>query len=69
MAKSESTNTSDPQYERAIALVADTGRCTSSWLTRKLAIGYRRAAELVEAMERNGLIGPARGSKPRAIHI
>ena len=59
----------DPLYDRAVAVVIDTGRCTSSWIQRKLAIGYRRAAELVEMMEKNGLIGPPRGSKPREIHI
>ena len=45
----------------------DTGRCSTSWLQRKLTIGYNRAAKIVEAMERRGYVGPPNGSKDREI--
>jgi len=59
----------DPLYDQAVRVVADTGKCSTSWLQRKLGVGYNRAAKIVETMERNGLIGPANGSKPREILV
>jgi S-DNA-T family DNA segregation ATPase FtsK/SpoIIIE len=53
----------DPLYDDAVRLVADTHRCSTSWLQRKLGLGYNRAARIVEMMERRGLVGPANGSK------
>ncbi|RLB64030.1 MAG: hypothetical protein DRI90_05590 [Deltaproteobacteria bacterium] len=60
---------SDPLYDQAVRIVADTKKCSTSWIQRKLGIGYNRAAKIVETMERNGLIGPPNGSKPRDILI
>ncbi|MBW2457138.1 MAG: DNA translocase FtsK, partial [Deltaproteobacteria bacterium] len=60
---------SDPLYDQAVRIVADTKKCSTSWIQRKLGIGYNRAAKIVETMERNGLIGPPNGSKPREILI
>ncbi len=48
-------------------LVADTKRCSTSWLQRKLGLGYNRAARIVEMMEKRGLVGPANGSKDREV--
>ncbi len=59
----------DPLYDQAVQIVADTKRCSTSWLQRKLGIGYNRAAKLVETMERRGLVGPANGSKDREVLI
>lgn len=59
----------DPMYDQAVRIVADTRRCSTSWLQRKLGIGYNRAAKLVEAMERRGLVGPANGAKDREVLI
>jgi S-DNA-T family DNA segregation ATPase FtsK/SpoIIIE len=59
----------DPLYDQAVRIVADTRRCSTSWLQRKLGIGYNRAAKLVETMERRGLVGPANGSKDREVLI
>jgi S-DNA-T family DNA segregation ATPase FtsK/SpoIIIE len=59
----------DPLYDQAVRIVADTRKCSTSWIQRKLGIGYNRAAKIVETMERNGLIGPPNGSKPRDILI
>ena len=60
---------SDPLYDQAVQIVADTQKCSTSWIQRKLGIGYNRAAKIVETMEKNGLIGPPNGSKPRDINI
>ena len=54
---------------RAVQLVADTRRCSTSWIQRKLALGYNRAARIVETMERHGLVGPANGAKDREVLI
>ena len=53
----------------AVRIVADTRRCSTSWLQRKLGLGYNRAARIVETMERRGLVGPANGSKDREVLI
>jgi S-DNA-T family DNA segregation ATPase FtsK/SpoIIIE len=60
---------SDPMYDAAVRIVADTRRCSTSWIQRKLGIGYNRAAKLVEAMEKRGLVGPANGAKDREVLI
>jgi S-DNA-T family DNA segregation ATPase FtsK/SpoIIIE len=59
----------DPLYDDAVRLVADTRRCSTSWLQRKLGLGYNRAARIVEMMERRGLVGPAHGAKDREVLI
>ncbi len=59
----------DPRYDEAVAIVAQTQRCSTSWLQRKLTIGYNRAAKIVEAMEANGVVGPANGAKDREIYV
>jgi S-DNA-T family DNA segregation ATPase FtsK/SpoIIIE len=59
----------DPLYDDAVRLVAETRRCSTSWLQRKLGLGYNRAARIVETMERRGLVGPANGAKDRDVLI
>ncbi|MBI4699673.1 MAG: DNA translocase FtsK [Deltaproteobacteria bacterium] len=59
----------DPLYDQAVRLVAETRRCSTSWIQRKLGIGYNRAAKIVETMERQGLVGPPNGAKDREILI
>lgn len=59
----------DPMYDAAVRIVADTRRCSTSWIQRKLGIGYNRAAKIVEAMEMHGLVGPANGAKDREVLI
>jgi S-DNA-T family DNA segregation ATPase FtsK/SpoIIIE len=59
----------DPIYDDAVRLVAETRRCSTSWLQRKLGLGYNRAARIVETMERRGLVGPANGAKDRDVLI
>jgi S-DNA-T family DNA segregation ATPase FtsK/SpoIIIE len=59
----------DPMYDDAVRVVADTRRCSTSWLQRKLGLGYNRAARIVEMMERRGIVGPAQGAKDREVLI
>jgi len=47
--------------------VAAAGRASTSYLQRKLKIGYSRAARLMDVLEARGVIGPADGSKPREV--
>ena len=48
-------------------LVFEFGKASTSLLQRRLRIGYGRAAHLIDMMHRDGLVGPADGSKPREI--
>jgi S-DNA-T family DNA segregation ATPase FtsK/SpoIIIE len=59
----------DPLYDAAVRVVAETRKCSTSWIQRKLGIGYNRAAKIVETMEKRGVVGPALGTKPRDILI
>jgi DNA segregation ATPase FtsK/SpoIIIE, S-DNA-T family len=59
----------DPAYDNAVKLVAETRRCSTSWLQRKLFLGYNRAARIVEAMEKHGVVGPANGAKEREVLV
>jgi S-DNA-T family DNA segregation ATPase FtsK/SpoIIIE len=57
----------DDLYEDARVAVEAAGRASTSYLQRKLKIGYSRAARLMDVLEAHGVIGPADGSKPREI--
>ncbi len=60
----------DARYDEAIALVARTKKCSTSFVQRMLNIGYQRAARIVDRMEREGLVGPALNTKgDRDIHL
>ena len=59
----------DPRFDEAVRIVADTQRCSTSWLQRKMTIGYNRAAKIVEAMENRGIVGPPNGAKDRQVLI
>ena len=52
-------------YRKAVELVVRTGHGSTSFLQRKLKLGYSRAARLVDQLEEDGILGPADGSKPR----
>jgi S-DNA-T family DNA segregation ATPase FtsK/SpoIIIE len=66
-AEEEADMPEDGMYEAALDLVRQTQRCSTSWLQRKLGLGYNRAARIVEMMERRGLVGPANGAKDREV--
>ena len=57
----------DDLYDDARAAVEQVGRASTSYLQRKLKIGYSRAARLMDVLEAKGIIGPADGSKPREV--
>jgi S-DNA-T family DNA segregation ATPase FtsK/SpoIIIE len=63
----KSGTTDDPVYDEAVQLVMQKGSASASMLQRALRVGYNRAANIIDEMERNGIIGPAQGSKPRKV--
>ena len=59
----------DSMYNRAVQLVIESGRCSTSYLQRRLGIGFSRASRIVDEMEEHGIVGPANGSKPREVLV
>ena len=59
----------DSRFDEAVRIVSETQRCSTSWLQRKMTIGYNRAAKIVETMERRGLVGPPNGSRDRDVLV
>jgi S-DNA-T family DNA segregation ATPase FtsK/SpoIIIE len=59
----------DPRFEEARRIVAETQRCSTSWLQRKMTIGYNRAAKIVETLERRGFVGPPNGARDREVFL
>ncbi|HLK89399.1 MAG TPA: DNA translocase FtsK 4TM domain-containing protein [Polyangia bacterium] len=57
----------DDLYDQAVAIVCDTRQASVSYIQRRLQIGYNRAARMVEQMERDGIVGPTNGAKPRDV--
>ncbi len=57
----------DELYEEARAIVMEAGKASTSYIQRKLRVGYARAARLVDLLEERGVIGAADGSKPRLV--
>ncbi|MCG2699134.1 hypothetical protein L6251_01795, partial [Candidatus Parcubacteria bacterium] len=65
----EALENDDEFYEEAKNLVIKAGKASTSYLQRRLKIGYSRAARLIDMMEENGIVGPADGSRPREILV
>jgi len=59
----------DERYDDAVALVTQSGQASISMVQRHLRIGYNRAARIIEVMEREGVVGPADGAKPREVLV
>ena len=66
--ENDSSGDDDPMYEEAVRVVARDSRASTSHLQRRLSLGYNRAARMVDQMERDGLVGPSRGAKPREVN-
>jgi S-DNA-T family DNA segregation ATPase FtsK/SpoIIIE len=64
---SEGSDDDDELYEDARAAVMEAGKASTSYIQRKLKVGYARAARLMDMLEERGIIGPADGAKPREI--
>lgn len=57
----------DDMYSSAEEAVRDEGKASTSFLQRKLKVGYSRAARLIDLLEENKVIGPADGTRPREV--
>jgi len=58
----------DELLGQAREIVVSSGKASTSWLQRKLGIGYSRAAKLIDLLESKGIVGPANGSKAREVY-
>jgi S-DNA-T family DNA segregation ATPase FtsK/SpoIIIE len=56
-------------YDKAVELVMQKGQASTSMLQRAFRIGYNRAARIIDTMERDGVIGPMDGAKPREVLV
>ncbi|MFA6177839.1 MAG: DNA translocase FtsK 4TM domain-containing protein, partial [Candidatus Paceibacterota bacterium] len=63
----ENTDDDDEMYEEARICVIEAGKASTSYLQRKLKLGYARAARLMDKLEERGVIGPGDGAKPREV--
>jgi len=61
------TGENDTLLERAIKIVQEYDHASASLIQRRLAIGYARAARLLDQMEIQGIVGPAEGAAPRKV--
>ena len=59
----------DERYDEALAIVAKDRQASISYIQRRLRIGYNRAASIIEMMERDGVVGPSDGVRPREIYV
>lgn len=59
----------DPCFDDAVKLIQEYGKASSSFIQRKLNLGYARSARILDQMERCGIVGPAKGDRPREIFI
>lgn len=65
----EGSENFDPMFEEAVEAVIENGQASTSYLQRRLKLGYGRAARVMDEMEQMGIIGPQDGSKPRKVLI
>lgn len=64
---SEDSEEDDALYPEAKKTVIEAGKASTSYLQRKLGVGYARAAKLIDMLEDRGVVGPADGAKPRDV--
>ena len=63
------TSSGDSLYDQAVAIVMRDGKASTSYIQRRLSIGYNRAATLIERMEDEGVVGPANHAGKREILV
>ena len=66
---SSGSSSTDETFETAVKLVIEARKASTSYLQRRLGIGYGRAAKLIDEMEDRGIVGPPNGSKPRQVLV
>ncbi len=59
----------DPMYDKAVELVVQKGHASTSMIQRVFRLGYNRAARIIERMEKDGVVGPMDGAKPREVLV
>jgi S-DNA-T family DNA segregation ATPase FtsK/SpoIIIE len=59
----------DPMVAEAIKVVIESKKASTSYLQRRLSIGYSRAARIIDNLEDQGIVGPANGSKARDVYL
>ena len=59
----------DPLFDKAVEVVLENGRASTSFLQRKLSVGYSRGSKIMDQLEEKHIIGPQDGAKPREILI
>ena len=65
----ESDEALDPLFEKAVDVILENQRASTSFLERKLGVGYSRGSKIMDQLEEKGIIGPQDGAKPREIRI
>lgn len=65
----ESDEPKDSLFEQARDVVVETGNASTTFLQRKLKVGYARAASLMDELEERGIVSPAEGTKPRRVLV
>jgi S-DNA-T family DNA segregation ATPase FtsK/SpoIIIE len=60
---------SEDPYDQAVAVVLRDGKASTSYIQRRLGIGYNRAASIIEKMEQEGIVGPANHAGKREILV
>jgi len=68
-AREERDEDTDEHYDMAVQIVAESRNASISYLQRRLKVGYNRAARMIEQMEREGVVGPQIGVRPREVFI
>ncbi len=63
----QSEETKDSLYNEAYTIIVETGSASTTFLQRKLKIGYARAASLMDELEAKGVVGPQEGARPRKV--
>lgn len=62
-------NPDDDLIDQAITVIVQTGNASTSYLQRKLKLGFSRASRIMDQIEEMGIIGPQEGAKPRKINL
>ena len=62
-------NDKDVYYDQAVEYAIELGKISASLIQRRFKVGFNRGASILDMMERNGIVGPINGSKPREVLI